>query len=138
MPRPYQKRRSKWAAAVMAKHFPDWKEYDEQVPLFDLRGYDLRTVESAGVLTFARLMPRADLIAVRSSDLLVIEFDNQMVLTNIVRLDRYVEAIKNDHVRPTWRTLAIKPVLVTPGYDGRFEAECRRRGYRYIVEAVPR
>ena len=137
MARPYRKKRSRWAEAVMAKHFPDWPEWDEQVPLYDFRGWDLKTVESVGPLIFTRTMPRADLIALKEDELLIIEFDNQMKLTSISRLDRYVEAIKNDYLRPEWRTRTLHAVYVTPGYDARFEAECRRKGYRYIVEPVP-
>lgn len=137
MARPYRKKRSKWATAVMEKYFPDWPTYDEQVPLYDFRGWDPKTIESVGPLTFTRTMPRADLIALRETDLLIIEFDNQMVLTNISRLGRYIEAIRNEYIRTEWRRLVIKPVYVTPGYDARFEAECRRKGYRYIVEPVP-
>jgi len=137
MARPYLKKRSRWAETVMAKHYPDWPEWDEQVPLYDFRGYDLPTVESVGPLTFTRLMPRADLIALKDNELLIIEFDNQMVLTNLSRLDRYIEAVQNDYLRPGWRTRVIKAAYVTPGFDARFQAECRRKGYRYIVEPVP-
>jgi len=135
--RPYLKRRSAWAEAVMARHFPDWKTWDEQVPLYDFRGWDPKTIESVGPLMFTRAMPRADLIAVRATDLLIVEFDNLMVLTNVSRLDRYIDAVKNDYLRPEWRRLFIKAAYVTPGYDARFEAECRRKGYTYIVEPVP-
>ena len=121
----------------MAKHFPDWPEWDEQVPLYDFRGWDLATVESAGPLTFTRTMPRADLIALKGTELLIIEFDNQMTLTNISRLDRYIEAVKNDYLRPEWRTRKITAAYVTPGFDARFRSECRRKGYQYIVEPVP-
>jgi len=137
MARPYLKKRSRWAETVMAKYFGDWPESDEQVPLYDFRGYDLPTVESVGPLIFTRLMPRADLIALKGNELLIIEFDQQMVLTNISRLDRYIEAIGHDHLRPDWRTKVVRAAYVTPGYDARFEAECRRKGYRYIVEPVP-
>ena len=137
MARPYRKKRSRWADAVMAKYFPDWPEWDEQVPLYDFRGWDLKTVESVGPLIFTRTMPRADLIALKDGELLIIEFDNQMTLTNISRLDRYIEGIKNDYLRPEWRTRTLHAAYVTPGYDARFEAECRRKGYRYIVEPVP-
>jgi len=132
--RPYVKKRSAWAEKVMAKYYPNWPTWDEQVPLYDFRGWDPKTIESVGALTFTRLMPRADLIAVRKTDLLIIEFDNIMVLTNVSRLDRYVDAIKHDYLRPEWRELYVHAAYVTPGYDARFEAECRRKGYRYIVE----
>ena len=137
MARPYRKKRSKWADAVMAKYFPEWPTWDEQVPLYDFRGWDPKTIESVGPLTFTRLMPRADLIALRATDLLIIEFDNQMRLTDVTRLGRYIDALKHDYLRPEWRGLVIKAAYVTPGYDARFEAECRREGYRYIVEAEP-
>jgi len=135
--RPYVKRRSAWAERVMAKYFADWATWDEQVPLYDFRGWDPKTIESVGALAFTRLMPRADLIAVRATDLLVVEFDQQMVLTNVSRLDRYIDAIKNEHIRREWRGLVIHAAYVTPGFDARFEAECRRKGYKYIVEPVP-
>jgi len=135
--RPYVKRRSRWAEVVMAKYFPKWPAWDEQVPLYDFRGWDPKTLESIGPLTFTRVMPRADLIAVWGTNLLIIEFDNQMVLTNVARLDRYMEAVKNDYLRPAWRDYLITAAYVTPGYDARFEAECRRKGYQYIVEPVP-
>jgi len=135
--RPYTKKRSRWAEVVMAKNYPGWEEWDEQVPLYDFRGYDILTVESVGPLTFTRLMPRADLIALKGTELLIIEFDNQMTLTNVSRLDRYIEAIKNDYLRPEWRLKTIRAAYVTPGFDARFQAECRRKGYRYIVEPVP-
>lgn len=137
MARPYRKKRTKWASAVMAKYFPTWPTWDEQVPLYDFRGWDLKTVESVGPLTFTRTMPRADLIALRGTELLIVEFDNQMVLTNISRLARYIEGVRNDYLRPEWRDRKIQAAYVTPGYDARFEAECRRKGYRYIVEPVP-
>ena len=137
MARPYRKKRTKWADVVMAKYFPDWPTWDEQVPLYDFRGWDLKTIESVGPLTFTRTMPRADLIAVGPYELLIIEFDNQMTLTNVSRLDRYIEAIFVDQLRPEWGDLAIYAAYVTPGYDARFEAECQRKGYRYIVEPVP-
>ena len=121
----------------MRAHFPEWETWDEQVPLYDFRGWDEATIESVGPLTFTRTMPRADLIALKDNELLIIEFDNQMTLTNISRLDRYIEAIKNDYIRPEWRTLKISAAYVTPGFDARFQAECRRKGYRYIVEPVP-
>jgi len=137
MARPYEKKRSRWAEAVMAKYFPTWKTWDEQVPLYDFRGWDPKTIESLGPLTFTRVMPRADLLAVLGTNILIIEFDNQMVLTNISRLDRYIEAVKHDYLRPAWRDYITTAAYVTPGYDARFEAECRRKGYRYIVEPVP-
>lgn len=137
MARPYVKRRDVWAEAVMAKYFPEWPTWDTQVPLYDFRGWDPGTIESVGPLIFTRAMPRADVIAVRATDLLVVELDNQMVLTNISRLDRYVDAVKNDYLRREWRTLVIKGAYVTPGFDARFQAECRRKGYQYIVEPVP-
>ena len=121
----------------MRAHYPGWETWDEQVPLYDFRGWDPATIESVGPLTFTRTMPRADLIALKERELLIIEFDNQMTLTNISRLDRYIEAIKNDYLRPEWRTLKISAAYVTPGFDARFQAECRRKGYRYIVEPVP-
>jgi len=135
--RPYRKKRSAWAERVMTKYFPEWPEWDEQVSLYDFRGYDLLTVESVGPLIFTRLMPRADLIALKNRELLIIEFDNKMVLTNITRLDRYIEAIQNDYLRPEWRLRTIRAAYVTPGFDARFQAECRRKGYRYIVEPIP-
>ena len=137
MARPYQKKRTKWADVVMAKYFPGWDTWTEQVALYDFRGWDLKTVRSVGPLTFTRLMPRADLIAIGPTELLIIEFDSQMTLTSVTRLGRYVEAIQNDYVRPEWRELRIIAVYVTPGYDARFEAECARHGYRYIVEPQP-
>jgi len=121
----------------MAKYFPDCPEWDEQVPLYDFRGWDPKTIESVGPLIFTRAMPRADLIAIRPTFILVVEFDNLMVLTNVARLDRYIDAIKNDYLRPEWRTKDVQAAYVTPGYDARFEAECQRKGYRYIVEPVP-
>jgi hypothetical protein len=121
----------------MAKYFPDWPTWDEQVPLYDFRGWDLKTVESVGPLFFTRTMPRADLIALRRGELLIIEFDNLMVLTNVARLARYIEAIRNDYLRPDWRDRLITAAYVTPGYDARFEAECRRHGWKYIVEPPP-
>jgi len=135
--RPYIKKRTRWAERVMTKHFPDWAEWDEQVPLYDFRGWDPKTIESVGPLAFTRVMPRADLIAIRAREILVVEFDNQMVLTNVSRLDRYIEAMKNDYLRPEWARLYVHAAFVTPGYDARFEAECRRKGYRYIVEPQP-
>jgi len=135
--RPYEKKRSRWAEVVMTRHYPDWPEWDEQVPLYDFRGWDPATVESVGPLIFTRAMPRADLIALKGNELLVIEFDQQMVLTNISRLDRYIEAVQNDYLRPEWRLKVIRAAYVTPGFDARFQAECRRKGYRYIVEPVP-
>jgi len=132
--RPYTKRRSAWAHRVMAKYFPDWPTWDEQVPLYDFRGWDLRTVESVGPMAFTRLMPRADLIAVKPDALLILEFDNEMRVLNIAKLDRYIDAVRNDYLRPKWRELRIQGVYVTPGYDGRLEEECKRKGYRYIVE----
>ena len=137
MARPYVKRRSAWAEKVMAKYFPDWPEWDEQVPLYDFRGWDPKTIESVGPLMFTRAMPRADVIALRPGRILIVELDNQMVLTNVARLDRYLDALKNDYLRPEWKTLRTQAAYVTPGYDARFEAECRRKGYRYIVEPVP-
>jgi len=135
--RRYQKKRSAWVRRVMEKYFPDWPQWDEQVPLYDFRGWDLKTVESVGPLLFTRVMPRADVIALRDDELLIIEFDKQMKLVHVARLDRYIEAIRNDYVRPDWRKRHIIAAYVTPGYDARFEAECRRKGYRYIVEPVP-
>lgn len=137
MARPYRKKRSKWADRVMAKYFAEWKTWDEQVPLYDFRGWDIATVESVGPLAFTRAMPRADLIAVRAGEMLIIEFDNQMVLTNVSRLDRYIDAVENDYLRPEWHTLKITAAFVTPGFDARFQAECTRKGYRYIVEPEP-
>lgn len=137
MARPYVKKRTKWAEAVMAKHFSDWLEWDEQVPLYDFRGWDPKTIESVGPLIFTRTMPRADVIAIRAKELLIIELDNQMVLTSISRLERYIDAVKHDYLRPEWARLFIHAAYVTPGYDARFEAECRRKGYRYIVEPQP-
>ena len=121
----------------MAKYFSDWPEWDEQVPLYDFRGWDPATIESVGPLTFTRTMPRADLIALKGTGLLIIEFDKQMTLTNISRLDRYIEAVQNDYLRPEWRLKVISSAYVTPGFDARFQAECRRKGHRYIVEPVP-
>ena len=138
MARPYRKKRSRWADVVMAKHYPDWPDWDEQVALYDFRGWDIPTIESVGPLTFTRTMPRADLIALKKGEILIIEFDEQMVLTSVSRLDRYIEAIKNDYVRPAWRTLKLSAAYVTPGFDARFQHECRLKGYRYIVEVVPR
>jgi len=135
--RPYIKKRTKWAERVMAKYFPDWAEWDEQVPLYDFRGWDPKTIESVGPLVFTRTMPRADVIAIRAKEILIVELDNQMVLTNVARLDRYIEAIKNDYLRPEWKLLYVHAAFVTPGYDARFEAECRRKGYRYLVEPQP-
>jgi len=135
--REYRKRRSKWAEVVMRKYFPDWPQWDEQVPLYDFRGFDLKTVESVGPLTFTRTMPRADLIALRGNELLIVEFDRSMKVIHITRLDGYVDAIKHDHLRPEWRKKRIIPVYVTPGYDARLEYACKVRRYRYIVEPEP-
>ena len=137
MARPYVKRRSAWTEAVMDKYFPDWPTWDEQVPLYDFRGWDPATIESLGPLYFTRVMPRADLIAIRRNEILIVEFDKTMELTKVARLARYIEAIKNDYVRPAWRNYLLTAVYVTPGYDARFENECRRLGYRYIVEPEP-
>jgi len=137
MARPYHKKRDAWAERVMQKHFPDWPTWDTQVPLYDFRGWDPKTIESVGPLVFTRTMPRADVIALRPLGILVVELDNQMVLTNISRLDRYVEAVRNDYIRPEWKALSVTAAYVTPGFDARFEAECKRKGYRYIVEPAP-
>ena len=137
MARPYVKRRTAWAEVVMHKYFPDWTVWDEQVPLYDFRGWDIKTIESVGPLTFTRVMTRADLIAIRRNEILIIEFDKTMELTKVARLARYIEAIKNDYIRPEWRNFLLTAVYVTPGYDARFEAECLRKGYRYIVEPEP-
>jgi hypothetical protein len=136
--RPYVKRRSKWVEAVMSKYFPDWPEYDEQVPLYDTRGLDEKTVKTVGIAIFTRMMPRADVIAVRDGELLLIEFDKQLDLMKVSRLLRYAEAMKHDYVRPEWHKARIKMVYVTPGYDARIEAECKRLGIEYIVEPEPR
>lgn len=122
----------------MAKYFPDWPEYDEQIPLYDLRGYDEATVRSVGVMYFSRLMPRADVIAIRKGELLIVELDKQMSLVKVSRLARYIDAIKHDAIRPIWHRLRIKGAYVTPGYDARIEAECRRLGFKYIVEPETR
>ena len=137
MARPYVKRRTAWAEVVMRKYFPDWPTWDEQVPLYDFRGWDIKTIESVGPLTFTRVMPRADLIALRRGEILIIEFDKTMELTKIARFTRYIEALKNDYIRPEWRDRPLTAVYITPGYDARFEAECLRKGYRYIVEPEP-
>ena len=137
MARPYVKRRSAWVEVVMTKYFPDWRDWDEQVPLYDFRGWDIRTIESVGALTFTRVMPRADVIALRRGELLIIEFDKTMELTKVARLSRYIDALRHDHLRPGWRDRLLTAAYVTPGYDARFEDECRRLGYRYIVEPEP-
>jgi hypothetical protein len=121
----------------MAKYFPDWTEWDEQVPLYDFRGWDPKTIESVGPLIFTRAMPRADLIALKPGELLIAEFDRTMILTNISRLERYIDAVKNDYVRPDWKTRKVQATYITPGFDARFEDECKRKGYRYIVEPEP-
>jgi len=118
----------------MSNYFPEWAEYDEQVPLYDLRGYDLDTVRSVGPMFFTRLMPRADVIALKPGALLIIEFDKTMELVKVTRLLRYMEAVRNDYLRPDWRTRRISAAYVTPGYDARFAAECERIGVQYIVE----
>ena len=137
MPRPYVKRRTGWAAVVMADHFPDWPDWDEQVPIYDLRGYDEKTVKSVGVMFFTRLMPRADVIALKPGELLIVEFDKQMDLLHAARLARYMEAIKHDAVRKDWRERKISAAYVTPAYDARLEDEAHRIGARYIVEPEP-
>jgi hypothetical protein len=121
----------------MAKYFSDWETWDEQVPLYDFRGWDPKTIESVGPLVFTRVMPRADLVALRPNELLIIEFDKTMELTKVSKMDRYIDAIKNEYIRKDWKTRKITAAYVTPGYDGRFEAECRRKGYQYIVEPEP-
>ena len=136
--RPYVKRRSAWVERVMSKYFADWPEYDEQVSIFDLRGYDEKTVRSLGIGYFTRLMPRADVIAIRGDELLVVEFDRQMEILHVSRLERYVDAIRHDEARPDWRRRRIFATYVTPGYDARIEDECRRLGFQYIVEPEPR
>ena len=136
--RPYTRRRSAWVERVMAKYFPDWPEYDEQVSLFDLRGYDPKTVKSVGVGFFTRLMPRADVLAIRPGELLIVEFDSQVELLHVSRLERYIDALRHDEARPDWRGRRILAAYVTPGYDARIEAECSRLEFRYIVEPEPR
>jgi len=135
--REYRKRRSKWAEAVMRKYFPEFETWDEQVPLYDFRGWDIKTVESVGPLLFTRAMPRADLIAIRGDTLLIIEFSKRMDLVDITKLDAYIDHVKHDYLRPGWREKRIIPVFVTPGYDARIEYACRLRRYRYIVEPEP-
>jgi len=136
-PRPYQKVRSLWATAVMTKYFPDWANWDEQVPIYDVRGLDPGTVKTVGIMLFTRVMPRADILAVKPDRLLLVEFDKQMMLTHVSKLDRYIDAVRNDSVRPKWATIPVEGAYVTPGYDARLEAECKRKGYRYIVEEEP-
>jgi len=121
----------------MKKYFADWKEYDEQVPLYDFRGYDLKTVESVGAMIFTRVMPRADLVAYRRNEVLLGEFDKQIDVLKVSRLLRYADALRNDYLRPAWRTAKLSTFYVTPGYDARIEDECRRLGVRYIVEPEP-
>jgi len=121
----------------MSKYFPDWPEYDEQVPIFDVRGLDERTIQTVGIAIFTRMMPRADVIAVRPGELLLVEFDKQMDPLKVSRLLRYREAVRHDYVRPEWRKAKIHLAYVTPGYDARIEAECKRHGIRYIVEPEP-
>ena len=135
--RPYVKRRSAWVERVMTKYFADWPDYDEQVSLFDLRGYDEKTVRSVGVMFFTRLMPRADVIAIRDNELLIVELDHRMELLHVSRLKRYVDAIKHDEARPDWRRRKVVCAYVTSGYDVRIENECQRLGFRYIVEPEP-
>lgn len=135
--RPYVKKRSAWVEKVMSKYFPDWETYDEQVPLFDLRGYDRKTVESVGMMFFTRLMPRADVIVLKPGELLVVEFDRHIDVLHVTRLQRYIEAVKHDEARPDWRKRKISGSYVTPGYDARIEAECERLGFKYIVEPEP-
>jgi len=118
----------------MEKYFSDYPDYDEQVPIYDLRGYDLDTVRSVGPMFFTRLMPRADVIALKPGFLLIIEFDKQMDLVKVTRLLRYMEAVLNDYLRADWRTRKISAAYVTPGYDARFEAECARHNIKYVVE----
>jgi len=118
----------------MKKYFRDWPAWDEQVPIYDFRGYDLDTVRSVGAMFFTRLMPRADVIALREGELLILEFDKTMELVKISRLLRYADAIQNDLMRPDWRTRRITMGYVTPAYDARFAAECSRLNVLYIIE----
>jgi hypothetical protein len=121
----------------MRKYFPDWDQWDEQVPIYDIRGLDPGTVRTVGIMFFTRVMPRADILAVKPDRLLLVEFDKQMMLTHVGHLDRYIDAIRNDAIRPKWHDIPIEAAYVTPGYDARIEAECTRKGYRYIVEEEP-
>jgi len=121
----------------MSKYFPEWTTYDEQVPIYDLRGYDEKTVRSVGVMFFTRMMPRADVIALRPGELLVLELDKQVDLLHVSRLARYLDAIAHDAVRLDWARRKIRAAYVNPAYDARLEAECKRLGFQYIVEPVP-
>jgi len=121
----------------MSKYFPDWPDYDEQVPIYDIRGLDENTIKTVGIALFTRVMPRADVIAVKPGRLLLIEFDKQMDAMKVSRLLAYADAIRHDYVRPEWRKAKIEMVYVTPAYDSRIEAQCKAHGIRYIVEPEP-
>ena len=131
-------RRQPWVQHVMKKYFSDWLEWDEQVPIFDIRGLDEKTVQTVGIALFTRMMPRADVIAIKKDRLLIIEFSRMMDPLHVQRLARYIDAIRHEYVRVKWRDMPIEGIYVTPGYDARIEAECGRLGFRYLVEPEPK
>jgi len=135
--RVYTKRRSIWAKIVMDKYFADWPDWDEEVPIFDIRGLDLRTIDTVGIGYFTRVMPRADVVALREGELMVVEFDTAANPMNVWKLSKYIDSIRAEHVRDDWRKRKISGAFVVPSYEARVEAECERLGYRFIVEPQP-
>ena len=121
----------------MSKHFPAWPDWDEQVPIYDLRGLDVDTIETVGFGYFTRIMPRADLIALKPGELLVVEFDRAVNPMHVITLTRYIDAVRHDHLRPDWRKRKLKGAFVIPEAESRVKAECERLGYMYVVEPEP-
>ena len=135
--RPYVKRRTLWVSIVMEKYFPDWKDWDEQVPIFDIRGLDRKTVETVGIGYFTRIMPRADAVAVKPDELLVLEFDKDMVFMHVRKLAAYIDSVKSDFVRENWKKKKITGIYVIPAPEARIEDYCKRMGFRLIIEPEP-
>lgn len=135
--RQYVHTRPAWVKVVMQKYFPDWPQYEHQAAIFDIRGLDKSTIETLGILFFARVMPRADVIAWRGQELLVIEFTKQRDPKKVFQLQGYLDSIKHDEVRPQWKDFKLTAVLVSAIYDVRTEEACKRFGYKFIVEPEP-
>ena len=135
--RRYIKRRGPWASLFMKTYYPGVKDWDVQVPIFDLRGIPKSVVDTFGPFYFERSMPRADIIALPPNELILVEMHYAPTPHDVGALDFYIDAIQHDDLHKEWRRRKLTAIFVSSAEESRVRARCEEKGYKFIVLEPP-
>jgi len=120
------------AERVVREHFPGEAAL-YQAPIYDVRGIDKKMLETFGVFFFERAMPRADILIIRPTEVIIAEVKTHPLPRHVAQLEYYVDALKHDVVRADEiRGKKIRAIFVAGHDDARVEALVKSKGFEYV------